>query len=169
MSVFGDNLVCAKNRKCILVYVYFVIIVIIVLTYMILSAFLYGLENASKKEPFMKLLTGDIIFIGSISGWRISHFITFFIAGFLFPECICLIFILGVVWEMIEYSMANICIFISKKYNSEKYQKNEKIEGIMYNNNGGWLDGSVEDIIYNTLGLFFGVLLSKYVYKVNFE
>ena len=163
MSKFDNNLLCTKNGKCILVYIYFIFIVGLVVIYALLITFLYGIKKNISKDPLNIILTGDILFIGSISGWRISHFITFFIAGFIFPECICLIFILGVVWEIVEHFSANFLIFMSKKYNPN--EKNEIIDGLMYHTNC-W-DGSIEDIIFNTLGIFSGVFLREIYNNFN--
>lgn len=167
MLKFDSNLLCTKNDKCVLVYIYFIFIVGLVVIYVLLITFLYGIEknlinkNLSK-DPLNKILTGDILFIGSISGWRISHFITFFIAGFIFPECICLIFILGVVWEIVEHCYSSFVIFMSKNYNLN--EKNEILDGLYHKN--CW-DGSIEDIIFNTLGIFSGVFLREIYNNFN--
>jgi len=104
------------------------------------------------KEPFNRTLTGNIPGIGPISGWRLSHFIAFFIAGFLFPQCICLIFILGVAWEVFESFLGNLTqTFVPR---GEVSKRVEISTNIMYRE--GWIEGDVTDIIFNTVGLFFG-------------
>ena len=45
------------------------------------------------------------------SGWGISHFFMFFILGYLCPKLYLELFILGLIWEFIEYYIGCHCAF----------------------------------------------------------
>ena len=91
--------------------------------------------------------------IGSLNLWSITHFIAFFIIGFLFPELKLMIiaFALGLIWEILEFLLGAknpkwICNFCKDKNFCNRWVR--KV--------GRW-----SDILMNFLGLLTGYLFSK--------
>lgn len=141
MSNIINYTICCKN-----VIIVMIIISIIIGIYHIILYNRYGkyliyhdISNKKIKIPLINI---------NISGWTISHFIFYFILWFIFPKCIYIIIIIGILWKFIEnllgYYNNNIDLQhkITRKYN--------KIE---YNN---WWSGSFRDIIVNIIGVYIG-------------
>lgn len=81
-------------------------------------------------------------------GWGISHFSLFFILGYLCPDHLIFSFILGVLWEVVEYSIKDRPFYLSK------------CNYVIDTDHGqGWWYGRWQDIVMNT----FGLLLGKYM------
>lgn len=88
-----------------------------------------------------------------LDGWGISHLVFFLILGYLYPQTQFLIysFILGVIWELIEYSIKDHPFYLSKcKYN------------IGTDNTKHWWYGRWQDIIMNSIGLLIGSFMAHH-------
>lgn len=86
-----------------------------------------------------------------LDGWGISHFSFFAILAYFFPKLEYLIFIwiLGVLWEIVEYMFKDHPFYISKcsyKLTTDK--------------GTGWWYGRWQDIVMNTLGIIVGYSLT---------
>ena len=81
-----------------------------------------------------------------LDGWGISHLLFFALLGFHFPTKLLFCFALGVVWEMVEYSMQSHPFYLSKCNYDMQTHKGE-----------GWWYGRWQDIVMNTCGLWIGV------------
>jgi hypothetical protein len=95
-----------------------------------------------------------------ISSWPLSHFILFFITGYLFAKAPrkywVLIFFAGVLWEAIEVLM--------KKLNTKNQERVRIDENMVHYTI--WWESNVDDIVYDTLGLILGVIVGNiYSYK----
>ena len=92
--------------------------------------------------------------IGSLNLWSITHFIAFFIIGFLFPDfkIIILAFSLGIIWEFLEF-------FIGAKKNHKWICNFYKDKNFC----NRWFGALVKwsDILMNLFGLLVGFLFSK--------
>jgi hypothetical protein len=108
-----------------------------------------------KTTDFVDPLTKSF-FKGELSnyldGWGISHFLFFAFLGYKFnkPKYILFSFVLGVIWEIIEYFSKDKPFYISEcKYDmtTDKGQ--------------GWWYGRYQDVIMNSLGLYVGYIVSK--------
>jgi hypothetical protein len=81
-------------------------------------------------------------------GWGITHLVFNAVQAYYFPSLIWFIFILGVLWELVEYSMKDHPFYLSKCQYNLKTQKGE-----------GWWYGRWQDIVMNVSGLFIGYKL----------
>ena len=87
--------------------------------------------------------------IMGIDGWALSHFITFAIAGVLFPDSFFATLCIGILWEILEYTFQNT----HNKFTTWTSQCDY----------GKYWYGRPVDIIYNVLGFLFGkCILLKY-------
>jgi hypothetical protein len=86
-----------------------------------------------------------------LDGWGLSHLGFFMLLGYLFPSMLFFSFLLGVAWELIEYSMKDHPFYLSScKYDMTTH-KGE-----------GWWYGRWQDIVMNATGLGMGYALKKY-------
>lgn len=83
-------------------------------------------------------------------GWGLSHFAFFALLGYLFPSKVLFSFVLGVLWELVEYSMKDRPFYLSKCNYTLKTHKGE-----------GWWYGRWQDIVMNSFGLWIGYTLAK--------
>jgi hypothetical protein len=141
-----DNLICCKKT----IYIMIIISIIIGIYHIIIynkygkSLIYYDKLNKRHKIPFINI---------SISGWTISHLIFYLILGLIFPECIFIIIIIGVLWEFIE----NLLGYYNNNINLQ-HKITRKSNKIYYNN---WWSGSFKDIIVNIMGVYIGFYISK--------
>lgn len=82
--------------------------------------------------------------VTSFTIWSLSHFILYFILGYYFPNCGCIIISIGIIWEIIEESLGYVFPKINVK------QQNGLVESVR------WWKGSVFDIIVDILGFYLG-------------
>ena len=131
------------------VYIYFSIIIILMIIYGVALYSIYGKDNIIDNEILNTEITKMEVF-GNFGGWSISHIIVFYLAGFLFPEQWVLIFVLGVLWEFVEVVLGELFVKIMGKSENSGNRK------VVYGDK--WMDGNLNDIWYNTIGLFLGYL-----------
>jgi len=84
----------------------------------------------------------------NFDGWCCTHFVLFFIMGYLFPHSIRLSFLFSVIWELFEY--------YNGKYRPEVLKNIGSCESTNSNKNLLWWYGKWEDILINSIGLFIG-------------
>jgi len=85
-----------------------------------------------------------------LDGWGISHLLFFALLGYLYPQYIWFSFVLGVLWELLEYSFKSHPFYLSGcKYNMTTH-KGE-----------GWWYGRWQDIVMNSIGLLCGYAIAK--------
>lgn len=140
---YGD-----RNGRCRLVYVYFGIIFLLNIIYTLIIIIFFGVKNL-KSADILNIKFCEIPGIGDVGGWPLSHFVAFFIAGILFPECFVLVFILGVFWEIFE----TVCGHLANYF----FGPPQTLQNSMYK--GNWVDGRVEDIIFNLVGFLAGKMI----------
>jgi hypothetical protein len=116
---------------------------------------LYGVNDFLSQDMLNYSYKKDVIAFGNVGGWSLSHFITFFIAGLLFPHQWMLVFILGVTWEFIESGLGDF-IYTFVGNNNSNNQTNT-----MYSDQ--WLQGNLSDIWFNSIGLFLGYWTSIFL------
>jgi len=83
-----------------------------------------------------------------LDGWGISHLLFFALLGYLFPKQLLFSFFLGVIWELVEYSMKDHPFYLTKCNYNMKTHEGE-----------GWWYGRWQDIVMNTAGLWIGSAL----------
>jgi len=108
------------------------------------SKFTDPLTKSFFGEPYDKYL----------DGWGITHFLLFCLLAYLFSDKLIYIFLLGVAWELIEFSVKDKPFYLSKcKYT------------LRTNKGTGWWYGRWQDIVMNSLGMLTGYMLRKYIKK----
>lgn len=87
-----------------------------------------------------------------LDGWGLTHLFFFMSLAYSFPslEYIAYCWVLGVIWELIEYSMKDHPFYMSRC--------NYKVTA---ENGKGWWYGRWQDIVTNTVGLIIGYTLAK--------
>lgn len=87
-----------------------------------------------------------------LDGWGISHFTFFALLAFFFPQTryLVFLFILGLIWEILEYVSKDRPLYLSKC----SYK-------VTTDNGQGWWYGRWQDIIMNTLGIIIGAFLAR--------
>ncbi len=99
---------------------------------------------------------------GCCSSWPFTHMILFTVLTIMFPKprCILFIFVLGVLWELIEN-------LIGLSLNLPKHVlRDSTTQIVQYNEN--WWAGSLLDIYFNLAGIILGLVLIKiYGIKIN--
>lgn len=96
-------------------------------------------------------------------GWGISHFLYFALLGFLFPakETLIFIFVLGVLWEIVEVTFSDHPFYVSKcDYGSDANVQVVNEEGAQGAKKDTWWYGRWQDIIMNTAGMLLGAWIS---------
>ncbi len=132
----------------ILIIVGIVALTIVVYWLVLLSVF--GSRNMTQHD-FLNQRVMDNPFTGSpLSWWPFTHLVMYIILGWMFPNCLALLFSIGVAWELIEMGFAQIF--------SQPYHYIRTAQGVEYPN---WWAGSTLDIGMNTIGLIIGWWLSK--------
>ena len=134
--------------ECRGMYIYFIVIILIIYIYVVAMMAFFGDDGQMKADKLNVVLIKDSP-IGPIGGWPISHFIAFFIAGLLFPDCFLLAMGLGVLWEVYETVCGNL--FYGDRPVCEDGSE-------LYT--GKWMQGRVEDIVFDFLGFVFGMMIS---------
>jgi len=85
-----------------------------------------------------------------VDGWGLSHFIFYGILGYLFPQKLIFISLVGIGWELTEMIFKDHPFYISKcKY-------------VTSDNEPGWWYGRWQDIVMNTLGMVLGASIATY-------
>jgi len=117
---------------------------------------------------------------GQFSYWTITHFLFFMLLGFICPNSLLLIIILGILWELIELffeydrqttQSSFLCKYINncdKKYLISKSTFWKTYIGELSNKNrlfycsAGYV-GQILDIVFNIVGYLFGASIHKIV------
>jgi hypothetical protein len=117
---------------------------------------------------------------GQFSYWTITHFLFFMLLGFICPNSLLLIIIVGILWELIELYIeydrqttqsAFLCKYINncdKKYLISKSKFWKTYTGELGNKNrlfycsAGYV-GQILDIVFNIVGYLFGASIHKIV------
>ncbi len=87
-------------------------------------------------------------------GWGLSHFFFYFFLTYQSPEYWFLIFLIGVAWELIEFSIKDRPFYLTDcAYVLETEQGQS------------WWYGRMEDILMNALGIAAGYALSRYSFS----
>jgi hypothetical protein len=113
-------------------------------------------DNWIQKDPFNVQIFEWNWMENCCSWWPILHLISFFILGFLFPECWLMLFIAGILWEIVEVIVNRIIKGTMKKQPMKLANNNIQYSDI-------WWAGSFKDIFFNGLGLLIGITLRKSV------
>lgn len=118
-------------------------------------------EKISDYDPLnVKILNAPLLGKNCCSWWPISHFISFSIFGYIWPQYWHHLFILGVVWELIEW----LFNYLSTPKGEELKFKNTRMSdgSVEYEQ---WWSSSSKDILFNSAGILLGVIVNIIVKK----
>ena len=117
------------------------------------------LEKTYKKDyvhhdPLNKQIV-DIPLISKncCSLWPISHFVLFGIYGYIWPHYSWVLFLYGVLWEVLEGIMNTLETAKGEKVKHQQTRKGDKIEYVT------WWEASYKDILFNSVGIIVGSTL----------
>lgn len=136
-----------RNLKClkhILIPSFFAIILII-----LYSIILFSLGGNKKTDILIKIRSP--YFGNFLNGWTLTHFIFFFYLGYNYPTCMKEAMLVGILWELIEFSVGKYLPYFSPKLAF-------KIDPQWTS----WYYGCWEDIIMNFIGFSIGKKLRLY-------
>lgn len=142
-------------QSCFGVYWIFLIIILMIFLHWVLLLASFG-----KNYKSGDILNRKIISIGNVelSGWNLSHFVLFFILGFIFPNCLMILVMAGLLWELVEYTTG----YIIKTYLNKK---DEKVNDPKIAYSDQYLTWSYLDPFMDIAGLLLGaglrILISK--------
>lgn len=139
------------------VYFYFGIIICLIIIYALFLYLAYGIDTVVNNDKLNKTFV-EIPILDKFGGWSLSHVITFYIAGLLFPCQWILIFVLGVAWEFVEVVIGTVLTSLIGK---RVINPGEVSGNFLYEDK--WFDGNLSDIWYNTIGLFLGYWTGIYI------
>ena len=131
-----------KETKCLFIFISIAIAIII-----------YGcILHFTKSSDFLnkKIINIELFNKPCCSWWPVSHFILYFILGFLYPDYQFEFIMIGIGWELIEH--------VSSPISKLMRANNENLTDIEYTS---WVSGSFNDIIFNIIGLYTGIILNR--------
>jgi len=111
----------------------------------------YRCKTTGFVDPMTKSFFGPPLDL-YLDGWGISHMTFFAILAYMFPKkkYLIFLFILGVLWEIVEYMAKDHPFYISKCNYNIQTDKGE-----------GWWYGRWQDIVMNTAGIALGSWLAR--------
>jgi len=102
-----------------------------------------------------------------VDGWLLSHFILFALAGYFFPKHFYVAVIIGILWELVEYSFGIHtpgflkCTHQDKSKAKFQYLHKNKDKTLAEKNDAWWY-GRYEDVIVDILGFITGYFIKTY-------
>lgn len=136
---------------------------IVVLMFIILGHYYPQQIQSALKQPLFTLPSA------TVDWWSVSHFLFFGFLAFLYPSHICELFIISIIWEVIEDSLAppqsKHLVDCSKTYKSTF---GEAFKGLWCEHLAREKDywyGKWDDIFFNSMGILCGYGLRKLVSK----
>ena len=150
-----------EKKKLIAILVILISLGVVIMTYGLIMKSLF--KDKMILKDFMNYKICDISLFGAdcCSLWPFSHLILYAILAFIFPDCLIVLFIIGVVWELMEMSGD----FIISKYNKTKKSRpmsqKKKSETSKVEYKGVWIQGNFKDILFNVVGIAIGFGLRK--------
>lgn len=106
-------------------------------------------EDWVQSDPFNKKIVDWPLFENCCSWWPFLHFIGFAILGYFFPDCWGLLFIGGILWELLEVGMNWIM-----RGTMLKQPMRIGSAGVEYSQI--WWAGSFKDLFFNAGGILLG-------------
>lgn len=140
-----------------------VVITTAVLLFIVLGHYYPKEIQSALKRPLFTLPSA------TVDWWSVSHFLFFGTLAFLYPSHVCELFIISIIWEIIEDSLAppqsKQLIDCSKKYNNFW---TESFQGLWCEHLAREKDywyGKWDDVFFNSMGIILGYGLRKMVSK----
>jgi hypothetical protein len=126
----------------------------ILIMYWLFLVMICGLANAASCDNINRVLFTTKT-IGKFGGWNLTHLIFYYFIGLLFPDCILIAMIIGVLWEVFEEILGSFNVPGMVNMNTTK-RPNLQYEG-------GWVKGNLTDLLCNFIGFVAGALTTEYL------
>ena len=128
-----------------------------IVIYWIVLAKIYDNSQIHYRDVLNKQVI-DIPWLGKncCSWWPLSHLLSFALWGFLWPRHGWKLFVIGILWEIVEFIGG---YFQKKTAKHHTTNVNGKLE---YEN---WWSASNKDIVFNGAGILIGIYLKKCLSK----
>ena len=113
-------------------------------------------KNYVQHDPFNKqIIDLPIISKNCCSWWPISHFVLFTLYSFIWPQYSWILFLYGVLWEVLEGIMNTIETEKGQEVKHQQTRKGDKVEYVT------WWEASYKDILFNSVGIIVGRTLRQ--------
>jgi len=113
-------------------------------------------KNYVQHDPFNKqIIDLPIISKNCCSWWPISHFVLFTLYSFIWPQYSWILFLYGVLWEVLEGIMNTIETEKGHEVKHQQTRKGDKVEYVT------WWEASYKDILFNSTGIIVGRTLRQ--------
>lgn len=103
----------------------------------------------------------------TIDWWSITHFFYFGILAFLYPSYICELFIISIIWEIVEDSLApnhnKFLIDCSKTYDNPLKESFKNLWCNHTSRENDYWYGKWDDVFFNSMGIIIGYGLRKMI------
>ena len=120
-----------------------------------------------KSIDIMSLTVFESKILGDITGekgvyslWPVSHFILYMFLGYLAPSWWLLWICLGILWELFEYGCGQIVKGLQSKGGKIANFGTKARKMIVMQYEEEWVCGNKSDILFNIVGLVFGIMLA---------
>ena len=139
-------------------YVTLVSVAVTIIIYWVVLTKMYGKKHVPSHDLLNKqVIKAPIMGKNCCSWWPLSHFITFTMWGFIWPQLGWQLFFIGVLWECIEYCVKK---FQTIKGEAMKFKRTRTSGGTVEYEQ--WWSSSSKDILFNAAGILTGIYLKKY-------
>lgn len=135
----------------------------------------YRCQKPSFKDPLTRVFA-PAPFDKFLDGWGVAHLLFFTMLGYLYPRphLLMFIFVLGVVWELIEYSIKDRPFYLSKCASAPIIDNRLDSGGTTTTTTttpmpplSNWWYGRWQDIVMNTIGMTTGATLAWIVSSLS--
>lgn len=110
-------------------------------------------RSADFNDPLTRPLLSSSPIV--LDGWAVTHFLFFMFLGWCFPSEWVFLFVLGVLWEVLETFAKDHPFYLTQCASTNNHNHNQT----------GWWYGRWEDIVYNGMGLAAGIYLKLKLLK----
>ena len=145
-----------EKKKLIAIFIILIALGLIIMTYGLIMKALFKGDMILKDFMNYKLFDLKIFGARCCSLWPFSHLVLYAVLAFIFPDCLIVLFVIGVIWELLEMSGDFI---LSRSASLGKKRETITSEKVEYN--GVWVQGNFKDLIFNAIGLAIGFGLRK--------
>ncbi len=160
-----DYITCANpNELCAKIGNIEISVIVIILA-VIIVIFIYGyiVRNYLHKD----VLEQNFASCTGCDYWAGSHFLLFMLLGYMFPDKLLLMMILGIIWEFIETYLGTQKLKLFGRRVVLIGNTNENGETKSNDEDDSWWYGRVTDIAFNLMGLITGYGISEYTGRIK--
>lgn len=135
------------------------ILTVLVISFIILGHYYPGQIQSALKRPLFTLPSA------TVDWWSVSHFLFFGVLAFLYPNHVCELFIISIIWEIVEDGLApsnsKQLIDCDKKYPNSWADTFRSVWCEHLARDKDYWYGKWDDVFFNSMGILVGVGLRK--------